>query len=137
MTPKEVRELLYRAAKIRVPRFKGREQEPNARQKIDEMEDHLFVIARWRCSLEEARLWMHDAVKSLQDEWDEIEGWEAAAGGKTKQAMVDAKRAIRPDLYDGIREGKFLIERLGEQVRRLERDEEQTVSRAYTLLSGG
>lgn len=137
MTPKEVRELLYRAAKIMVPRFVGREETPTARQKIDEMEDHLFLIARWRCSLEEARLWMHDATRKLEDEWEDIEGWQTVAEGKTKQDVVNAKKTLKPELYDGIREGKFLIERLSEQVRRLERDEEQTISRAYTLISGG
>lgn len=137
MTPKEVRELLYRVAKIMVPRFRGRKEEPTAREKIEEMEDHLFVIARWRCALDEARLWMNDATRQLEDQWEDIEGWQTVADGKTKQAVVTAKRTLRPELYDGIREGKFLIERLGEQIRRLERDEEQTISRAYTLISGG
>lgn len=135
MIPDEVRELLYRASKVMVPTFRGREM--SARQKIEELEDHLFVVARWRCQLEEARLWMQDARRKLEDEWEDIEGWQSAASGKTKQAMVDAKRTIRPDLYDGIRSAKFLIERLSEQIRRLERDEEYAVSRGYTLISGG
>jgi hypothetical protein len=81
VTPKEVRELLYRAAKVMCPRFVGREETPTARQKIEEMEDHLFLIARWRCSLEEARLWMHDATRKLEDEWEDIEGWQSVADG--------------------------------------------------------
>lgn len=135
MSPKEVRELLYRASKVMVPTFRGREM--SGRQKIEELEDHLFIIARWRAQLEEARLWMQDARRELEDQWDEIEGWQAVADGKSKQAMIDAKRTIKPDIYDGIRMAKFLIERLSEQIRRLERDEEYAVSRGYTLISGG
>jgi hypothetical protein len=138
VNPDEVRQLLYTVAKVKAPSFKGRDPKPNAGQKIEELEDHLFEIARWRCELEEARLYMHDARRELEDQWDEIEGWQAVAGKvKTKQDVVAAKKTIRPDLYDGIRMAKFLIERLSEQIRRLERDEEYAVSRGYTLISGG
>lgn len=120
-----------------VPSFRGQDPPMIASKKIEMLEDHLFVIARWRCQLEEARLWMQDARRELEDQWDAIEGWQTLASGKTKQDGIDAKRTIRPDLYDGIRMAKFLIERLSEQIRRMERDEEYTVSRGYTLISGG
>lgn len=137
MTPDEIRQLLFRVAKVMVPRFKGRDETPTARQKIEELEDYLLVAARWRASLEEARLYMQEARLRLEDEWEAIEGWQTVANGKTKQDMIDAKRTIRPDLYEGIRDAKFLIERLSEQIKRLERDEEFAVSRSYTMLTGG
>lgn len=139
MSPDEIRKLLHSAAKVMVPTFRREEGAPipNARQKIDVLEDHIFVVARWRCLLEEARLYMHEGRRILEDEWDEIEGWETVATGKTKEAQVQAKRTIKPELYDGIRTAKFLIERLGEQIKRLERDEEYAVSRAYTMITGG
>lgn len=137
--PAECRALLLQAAKIRVPSLRAPAGGPslNARQKIDRLEDHLIAISRWRAVLEEAMLYTQMATKSLEDEWDQIEGWETLRNGDTNKSIVEAKRKLRPELYDGIREGKWLADKLHRQIRRLERDEENTVSRAYTMLTGG
>lgn len=137
MTPEKVRDLLYTAAKLRTPNFRSENGSPRTPpgQKIEKLEDHLLLVARWRGALEEGRLYMFDAVKTLEDQWDQITGWETIRVGKTEKSIVDAKRKLKPELYDGIREGKWLIARLTEQIRRLERDEEHVVSRAYTMLT--
>ncbi|MDP3985066.1 MAG: hypothetical protein Q8Q52_08725 [Acidimicrobiia bacterium] len=139
-SPDEVRRLLFTAAKIMVPSLRAPRGEGslNARRKIDILEDHLILISRWRAQLEEAMLYMQAATKTLEDKWDQIEGWETmrADGEKSQKSIVEAKRKVRPELYDGIREAKWLADKLGRQIRRLERDEEYTVSRAYTLITG-
>ena len=139
-TPKEVREDLFVAAKIVVPTFQTSDGEPNlnARQKIDLIEDHIILAARWRAKVEEAMLYMQAGLKSLEDQWDEVEGWENFRGNKetSQKSIVEAKRKVRPDLYDGIREAKWLIDKCLRQIRRLERDEEFACSRVYTFIMG-
>jgi hypothetical protein len=139
MEPQQVREVLYGAAQLTFPSRKdeeGRVRPP--RERIELLEDHYVECATARQGLEEAALWMQDAVKRLEDQWDAIEGWQTAmgAGEKTQKAIVAAKRTLKPDLYDGIREGKWLADKCRTQVKRLERDED-AVSRLYTMLGAG
>lgn len=135
--PAECRALLLQSAKIRVPTLRTDDgTRLNARQKIDKLEDHLILISRWRALLEEAMLYTQMAVKALEDQWDVIQGWETLRVGDTQKSIIEAKRKLKPELYDGIREGKWLADKLARQIRRLERDEENTVSRAYTMVTG-
>lgn len=133
MEPKQVREVLYQAAGLTFPRL--RDQSPQ--QKISALEDHYVECAISRQALGEAALWMADAVKRLEDAWDAIEGWQTLVppGDKTQKGVVAAKRKLDPDTYSGIREGKWLVDKLRGQVARLERDEE-AASRLYTMMTG-
>jgi len=134
VNPVEVREALYQAAKLTFPRL--RDLSPEA--KVAAIEDHYVACAISRQALEEAALWMQDAVKRLEDAWDAIEGYRTLIppGDKTQKGVVAAKRQIDPKTYEGIREGKWLVDKLKTQVRRLERDEE-AASRLYTMMTGG
>ena len=144
MTDDEARNVLYEAAKLRMPRFLGRRDEfQNAiqvtpREKIAELEDFLLATARWRSFLEEARLYMKQAHRDLQRKWDHMTGWEPhrRKGEKSVASVEDAKRAKDPDLYDSIQTADALVRDLSDQIRRLEHDDE-VASRAYTLVTGG
>lgn len=139
MTVQEVRQVLYRAAQLRFPSGKDEEGRKLApRERVESLEDHYVECAMSRQALEEAALWMQDGVKGLEDKWDAIEGWQTVmgAGEKTQKAIVAAKRTIDPETYKGIREGKWLVDKLHRQAKRLERDEE-AVSRLYTMQTGG
>lgn len=139
MTPEEARQTLYCAAQLRFPSGRNEEGDKLApRERIESLEDHYVECAMSRQALEEAALWMQDGVKVLEDKWDNIEGWQTALGSgeKTQKAIVAAKRTIDPETYDGIREGKWLVDKLHRQAKRLERDEE-AVSRLYTMQTGG
>ena len=83
---------------------------------------------------------VQEALDQLQAEWDEIEGWElelpTGNGRRTQADVVEAKRRTNPVLYGSIQTGKRLVDRLTEQIKRLEKDDGVS-SRAYTLLTGG
>lgn len=136
--PNEVRSLLFEAARLRIPQFTSTD---STADKIAQLESYLLTTAFWRGELEEARLWMHEAVKICEDKWSAIQGWEPHLRRPSKQDVTQeeirqAKREINPELYDSLREGHHLIRRLGEQIRRLEGDD-VVVSRCYTFLVGG
>lgn len=155
-TPEKCRQILYRVARLRIPNVR-QELPPEEFEevygglgagaspvgpagKIIRLEGFMVDSAIARGDAEEAALYMQAAVKALEDEWDAIEGWETLlppkASERTEKAVVRAKRQLKPDLYDGIREGKWLADKLKTQARRLERDEE-TCSRVYTMATGG
>lgn len=149
-TPEECRKIVHRVARLRLPDLR-REVEPEeveplfgegavpppiAAQKVIRLEGFMVESAISRGDAEEAALYMQEAVKALEDQWDQIEGWETLKKGDSQKAAVEAKRQLRPELYDGIREGKWLADKLKTQARRLERDEE-TASRIYTMATGG
>jgi hypothetical protein len=139
MTPDKVQTLLYTASNLVVPSFRPKEgEEPiRPREKAARLEDHMILCARWLMQLERARLFMYDATRVLEDQWEAIEGYEMTMGKeKTQKAVVEAKRKLRPDLYGSIRTGKALIARLSDQIRRIERDQEVVVSRVFTMISG-
>lgn len=138
MTLEEIREVLERAATVQMPRFTP---DMGPREKVELLEDYLNLTAVTRSELEQARLWAHMALKELGDQWDRIQGWGMhlpSAGRHTKDDVIAAKREIRPDLHDGLKEAKWLVERLSEQVERLgsRMGDDQVASRIYTLIAG-
>ena len=143
MTPDEVREVLYDAAKLRMPRFIGKLGDNGEAirvgpsEKIAELEDFLLATARFRSLLEEGRLYIRQATRDLQRKWDHLAGWEEhrREGEKSVASIEDAKRITDPDLYDSIQTGEALVRDLSDQIRRLEHDDE-VASRAYTLITG-
>jgi hypothetical protein len=129
----QMREILRTAMDIRFPR---RDPNEHPSTKITALEDYLTDTAVYRGELESALYWAREAEKHMQDEWDEINGWEPLVGKRdTDRAVVEAKRRVNPALYRGLRDAKRLIHDIGRQIRRLEKDFE-AVSRDYTLLTG-
>lgn len=109
----------------------------NPQTRVESYEDFIVKAATFRGELEENLLDLQSGLKDLEDQWDAIEGWETLVdpSDKTQKAVVNAKRKLKPELYSGIREGKWLADKIRTQVRRLEQDE-GSVSRLYTMLTG-
>jgi hypothetical protein len=137
VTPDDIRQLLFHAAAVRMPRLDGQSA---TQTRIGMVEDYLNLTAITRGELEEARLHTYAAMAKLHDEWDTIEGWETAlrrSGSRiTQQDVVEAKASLRPDLHDAIKDAKWLIRRLSEQIERL-RVDDAAASRLYTMITGG
>lgn len=136
MKLEEIRATLYAAAAVQMPRFTP---DMGPRQRVELLEDYLNLTAVTAGQLEEARLCAHGALKALGDEWDQIQGWgmHVPSNGRTTQADITAAKAeIRPDLHSGIKEAKWLVARLTEQLDRLSKmGDDQVASRIYSLIS--
>lgn len=139
MTVAEARANLFRIAQdVRVPELKAEGRWKSASEQIELLQDHMVSCSLARAVLEEGWLFVTEGVKSLEDRWDGIEGWQMAVtqNKPAQKAIVEAKRKLEPDVYRGIRDGKWLADKLRVQIKRLERDEE-ACSRIYSMLSGG
>ena len=139
MTLDEIRRVLHSAAAVRMPRLTP---EMGSRERVDALEDYLNLTAVTRGELEEARLYAQGALHALSGEWEAIEGWEAHLRRRradvAQHEITAAKAEIRPDLHEGIRDAKFLVARLGEQIDRLSHmGDDQVASRIYTLITAG
>jgi hypothetical protein len=132
--PDAIRKTLYAAAKLRMPRFKP---DTPRTERIEQLEDYLLQTAFHRGELEEARLYAHDALGMLLDQWDDLEGWQTIVGKSdpSQDAIRRAKKTLNKDIHDSLTAGKRLIGRLTDQIKRLEKDDE-VASRAYTLIAG-
>jgi hypothetical protein len=140
MDTSQMRTILYRAAKLRMPQFAA---DDPTRKRVTGLEDYLLQVALWRGELEEARLHCNDGLHALLVEWDDIpeSEWEdlIPEGRRRRRTQEDVRRAkklVKPALHDSIREARHLISQLSDQIRRLEKDD-ATASRTYTLVSGG
>jgi hypothetical protein len=138
VTLDEIRGALERAATVRMPRFTP---DMSGRDKVDLLEDYLNLTAVTRGELEEARLWAHMALRELLTSWDNIQGWGMhlqSNGRHTKDDVIAAKREIAPELHDALKEARFLVERITEQIDRLgsRMGDDQVASRLYTLIAG-
>jgi hypothetical protein len=132
MTLDEVKATIQEVSALRMPDFA--EDLPG---KIGQMEDYLLETARARHVLEEARLVLEDAYETIDDEWRAVTGYEVFLRGKPKTTgeIDEAKRQVKPDLFFSRRRCQKLLRQLGNQVRRMEKDD-AAVSRAYTMLTG-
>lgn len=148
MDLQQIEQTAFDVAKLRMPKFVYNRNDPMAAtrpgQKIEELESYLLDAAYARGEAEEARLYCHAAVRSLLHTWDHLEGWEASfdpehdkalakAAKATQPQIKEAKRVLDGELYDSIEKGQYLVKRLSEQIKRLEKDEE-VASRSYTLI---
>lgn len=140
MTLEEIRAVLHRAAAVRMPRF---DAETGPRERVEILEDYLNLTAVTRGELEEARLYAQGAQRALNEEWNRIEGWEVSLRRRkadaTQADVAEAKRECRPELADGLDEARWLVDRLGEQIRRLGggMGDDQVASRLYTFITSG
>lgn len=135
MTVDEIRQVLHNAASVQMPRFNPG-MEP--RDRVELLEDYLNQTAVVRAELDRARLHAYTAMAALTEQWDAIEGWQIkirSSSKPTQAEVTEAKRLCQPDLYRGISDAKWLINRLGEQIHRLEIDD-KAASRLYTLIVG-
>lgn len=138
MTVEEAKTALFDAATLRVPSF---EERTSAGIKISGLEDWGYEAAIKRGDLEEARLWVSEVLHRFTLDWTQLEGWDVnLPGGKrrkdaTRDDITDAKRQANPELFVNISDMKHLLSALGDQIRRIEKDEER-VSRQYTFITG-
>lgn len=131
----DIRTTLENTLKMRVPAISPNE---NPRQRIDAMETYANEVATARAECLEALYWLAEAKKPLQAVWDQLTGWEAfvpARSSRTQEDVRQAKRRIKPDVYDGLLECAHLQKHLSDQVDRLNRDADW-MSREYTFISG-
>lgn len=134
MNPTEIREIIFRAARIRFPVLG---QTVRLNEKIDALEDYIAKTAIVRGDLEEARLWAHEALSSLRNTYEDIEpDEEVLRGRRGRDAVKEAKAATDPATIGAMEDSQYLIDRCTDQIDRLELDY-QAASRTYTLLSGG
>lgn len=123
---------LAAAAKLRMPRIP---RDEGQRARIDALEDYMLETAYHQGELSEARLELYDSLRTVEEEWAELVGWESFRKGKTDASVDEAKAKCRPDLARARRQAKYLIARLSEEIDRLEKDATKA-SRAYTLATG-
>jgi len=117
---------------LRMPVF---ERGTGPRVKIDELETYLLLTAWQQGELSEERLDALVTLKEIDHQWDHLDGWQGLRRTRTEAAVEDAKRQLRPDLYDQKRDLEWTIKRLSEEIERLERDSTK-VSRAYSMMTG-
>lgn len=123
------------AKALRVPVWDSKGEEP-VRILIDALAEFMLLSAQVAGELHEERLDLKLKLHPKEFEWDTLEGWEMYRSGKTDSSREQAKRDANPDLYEEIRDLKFHIVLLTEEIDRLNRDAEKAVSRAYTILTG-
>ena len=134
MTYKEVQDRVAEIAALRMPEWG---EDVSASQKISSLEDYLLITARARGILEEARLGLEDVYEQIDDRWREVQGFEVYLRGKPKsqEEINEAKRQADPELFAERRLCMKLLRQVGNQIRRMEKDD-AVASRAYTMLTG-
>lgn len=134
MTYDEVKVVVAEVAAVHLPELSD---DIGAREKIDELEGHLLYTARARGILEEARLGLEDVYEDIDHKWKNVTGYEIYLNGKPKSNtdIDEAKRQAEPDLFVERRLCMKLLRQVGNQIRRLEKDD-AVASRAYTMLTG-
>jgi len=134
MTYEEVKDRIIEVAAVHLPETP---EDMASRIKIEVLEAHLLYTARARGILEEARLAMEDRYEEIDDTWRKLTGYEMYLNGKPKsQTDIDeAKRQVDPNLFGERRLIMKLLRQVGNQIRRLEKDD-AVASRSYTMLTG-
>lgn len=125
------------AMAYRVPVFRRRD-DPQAisnAAKIDMLEEWTLVSANLGGDLAQERLEAHVELARVSLEWEKLEGWEPFRQGKTDASVDRAKASLRPDLSEKMRELRWRVDRLTEEIDRFD-SEYAKVSRAYTMISG-
>lgn len=134
MTYEEVQEVVAEIAAVHLPEMPA---DMTAKVKIEVLENHLLYTARARGILEEARLPLEDQYEEIDDQWKKLTGWEMFLNGRPKSNtdIDEAKRQLNPKLFEERRLCIKLLRQVGNQIRRLEKDD-AVASRAYTMLTG-
>lgn len=130
----DIEEGIKAAGLLRLPSFA---EDMAAAEKIAALEDHLLDTARWRAAMEGYRIMLEDDYENIDDLWRGVTGFEMYLNGrpKSKEDIDEAKRQVNPDLFSRRRKVIKLMRQVGNQIRRLEKDD-AAVSRAYTMMTG-
>lgn len=123
------------AQQFRVPLW-DRKGVKTTGQLAEELAEYMLLSAFYAGALHEERLGHYEELRGLQVRWEDLEGWEMFRTGKTDSSREEAKKICDPELYAEIAARKWIIARLSEEIERLNRDGEKTVSRTYTILTG-
>lgn len=134
MTYEEVAERVQEIAELRMPEFA---EDVSTADKIAQLEEYLLTTARGRGILEEARLGLEDVYEEIDERWRNVTGYEVYLSGKpkTQEEVNEAKRQADTPLFIERRLCMKLLRQVGNQIRRLEKDD-AAASRAYTMLTG-
>lgn len=139
-TRPELPECLKTSLGLRMPTF-YREPHPQAAsplERVRQMEEYMELTAYTEGELTECRVeWLARKVP-VQKEWEDIprEQWEVHRRTKTETAVGQAKRMVRPDLYNEMQDCDWMVRRLSEEIERMDRDATRA-SRIYTMVTGG
>jgi hypothetical protein len=130
----DIQQSIHDCARLRMPEFP---QDVAPREKIETLESYMLETAVARGVLEDGRITLEDAYEEIDATWLKLTGYEPYLRGKPKsQVEIDeAKREVDPDLFYSRRRCQKLLRQIGNQVRRLEKDD-AACSRAYTMLTG-
>lgn len=131
----ELSEAFKTARALRVPLW-SRAGDVSTADLAEELAEFMLLSAYYAGELADERLDHYITLRRLQGEWDHLEGWEMFRTGKTDSSRDEAKRVMRPELWDELATTKWIIARLSEEIDRLNRDAEKAVSRTYTMLTG-
>lgn len=134
MEYEEFEEGIKAAGLLRIPSFA---EDLAPAQKIEALESHLLDTARWRSVMEDYRILLEDEYEEIDDLWRDVTGYEIYLNGrpKSKEDIDAAKREVDRPLFERRRKVIKLMRQVGNQIRRLEKDD-AAVSRAYTMLTG-
>lgn len=126
------REKLDASLALRMPVFTS---DDRLEQRIERLDDYMLLTAFHEGELSQARLENRDALYQLEREWEAVSGFEQFQGGrKTDVSVDDAKRHLRPKVWEGIKKARWLDRQLTEEIDRLDRDAKKC-SRSYTLIT--
>ena len=128
---------LRSASRLRVPVF-DRLATPrySLSALAEELAEYMLLSAFAAGELHESRLDLRADLEEDLRRWEQLEGWEMYRQGKTDSSREEAKKQMEPELWARIASLKWLIAQLTDEMERLNRDGEKTVSRAYTILTG-
>lgn len=145
-----LRDQLDRVVEVKVPSIirrgelstlAGHEDERvplSARDKISQLESYLLLTAEARQLAHQCQVAASDEVFRCDREMEE--GWEQYLTGSRSKAtgpqVAAAKKRAHPETFKRRERVDWLVRRFGEQIRRLEQDDE-VASRVYTLITGG
>jgi hypothetical protein len=131
----ELKGALARALPMRPPRF-----EPGTapRVKVSAIEDYMLEAAYMHSELEEAYHWLSLLVEHFKAKVEAVEGYQVALpGGRyTQRDVLAAKRKVAPEVFAAGAEARQLRDSIQRQIARFEW-ENTTISRAYTIITGG
>lgn len=133
------RELLELAAALRVPLWRTgpdakHEELRSPYEKLDALEEYSLTCGFYQGELHEARLRAYEELVEHERRWADVQP--ITTRNKTETAREDSKREANPALWEALRETRWLIARLTEEVDRLERDK-ALCSRIWGRYSGG
>lgn len=127
---------LERSLKCRVPDFNGEESGSHRSEKLS---DHILATSLIRADLAALRMGALAELRVARKEWRELRGWESylrTSRDRTKEAVFEAKRQMKPELGEKIESAEWTIARCNEEMERLDKDATRC-NQAFTIVSGG